>query len=117
MAPKAFEADDNEIVGDSGNETNKMVVNLCKNKKSRKLTRVLNIGAIKKLNFLTPIAKKVFNYLRLAFIKALIFQHFDLKSHNRIKNDASGYAIGKMSSQLNLDSNALLNDLNNSDLS
>ena len=32
-----------------------------------------NIGAIEKSNFLISNAKKVFNYLQLVFIKALIF--------------------------------------------
>ena len=31
-----------------------------------------NIGAIREPNFLTPDAKKIFNYLRLAFIKVPI---------------------------------------------
>ena len=34
---------------------------------------MLNIEAIKKPIFLTIFAKKAFNYLRQAFIKALIF--------------------------------------------
>ena len=55
---------------------------------------------------------KAFNYLWLAFIKALIFQYFDLKSHISIKIDVSDYVIGGMLSQLNLDSNVLPNNSN-----
>ena len=77
-----------------------------KNEKSRKSTRVPNIGATGEPNFLTPDAKKAFNYLRLAFIKAPILQHFDPESHIRIETDVPGYAIGRVSSQLSLDSHA-----------
>ena len=68
-----------------------------------------NIGATEKPNFLTPNIKKAFNHLRLAFIKALIFQHFDLKNHIQIETDVPGYTISGVSSQLNLDSHAPLN--------
>ena len=55
---------------------------------------------------------KYLNYLQLAFIKALILQHFDLKSHIQIKTNALSYAIDGVLSQLNLDSNALSNNSN-----
>ena len=86
---KTFRADDEEVVG--GGDGSKTVRN-----SSRKLTRVPNIGATREPNFLTPNAKKVFNHLRLAFIKAPILQHFDLESHIWIETDASGYAIDGM---------------------
>ena len=73
MVPKAFKANNNEIVKSNGGRANKTVVNLSKNNKSRNLMRVLNIGAIKKPTFITPNAKKAFNYLRQAFIKTSIF--------------------------------------------
>ena len=57
-----------------------------------------NIRATREPNFLTPNAKKAFNHLRLTFIKALIFRHFDLNSHIQIKTGASGYAIDRVSS-------------------
>ena len=78
-----------------------------------------NIGAIKKPNFLIPNTKKAFNHLWLAFIKAPIFQNFDLKSYIWIETDALSYAIGRVLSQFNLNSDALLNDsnLNKSDFS
>ena len=57
---------------------------------------MLNIRAIRKFTFLTPNAKNVFNHLRLVFIKAPIFQHFDLESYIQIETNISGYAIGRM---------------------
>ena len=114
-APKAFRADGDEVVGGGGGRANETVVNSSKNDKSRNSTRVPNIGATGEPNFLTPNAKKAFNHLWLAFIEAPILRHFDLESHIRIETDASGYAIGGVSSQLNLDSDAPPNDLNKSD--
>ena len=75
-----FRADDNGVVKVSG-RANGTVVNLSKNKISKNLTHMPNIAAMEELNFFTPNAKKAFNYLRLAFIKAPIFYHFDLKNH------------------------------------
>ena len=117
LALKAFRADDNEIVR-VGGRANETVVNSStqpKNKKCRNLTHVPNIGATREPNFLTLDTKKAFNHLRLAFIKAPILQHFDLESHIRIETNVSGYTIDKALSQLNLDLNALPNDLNKSD--
>ena len=111
-ASKAFRADDDKIVSGGGGRANEMVVNLSKNNKSRNSTYMPNIGATGEPNFLTSDAKKAFNHLRLAFIKAPIFQHFDLESHIRIQTDASGYAIDGVLSQLNLDSDTSPNDLN-----
>ena len=93
---KILKADDNEIVGGSGSKCNKIVMNLTKN-----LTCVPNIRAIKKLILLTYNAKKIFYYLRQVFIKAPIFQHFDLKSYIWIETDALSYAMNKILSQLN----------------
>ena len=50
---------------------------------------ILTIRAIKKPILLTSNIKKVFNHLKQVFIKALIFQHFDLENHIRIKTNAS----------------------------
>ena len=68
LAPKTFRADDNEVInsGSSG-KANETVRN-----SSRKSTHMPNIGATGEPNFLTPNAKKAFNHLRLAFIKAPI---------------------------------------------
>ena len=68
------------------------------------------MGAIKELNFSSPNTKKIFNYLRLLFIKVLIFQHFDWKSHIQIEINASDYGIDGILNQLNIDSNALSNN-------
>ena len=106
LAPRAFRTGNKEIIGGGEGRANETVVDLSKNKKSRKLTHVPNIGAIREPNFLTPNAKKAFNHLRLAFIKAPILWHFNLKSHIRIETDALSYAIGRVSSQLNLNSHA-----------
>ena len=110
LAPKTFRADDDEIVGSGGGRTNETVRNLF-----RKSMCMPNIGATGEPNFLTPDAKKAFNYLQLAFIEALILRHFDLETHIRIETDASSYAIGGVLSQWNLDSDAPPNDSNKSD--
>ena len=54
-------------------------------------------------SFLTSGAKKAFTELRQAFIKALILHHFDPECHIRVETDVSGYAIGRVLSQLTLD--------------
>ena len=72
LASKAFRADDNKVVGDSGRRANETMVDLSKNKKSRNLMHMPNIGAIEEPNFLSFNGKKTFNYLRFAFIKAPI---------------------------------------------
>ena len=81
------------------------------------MTDISNIWAIKKSIFLISKAKKTFNYLLLAFIKALIFSHFDQKNYIQIKTDILNYTIDRVLSQLNLDSNTLLNNLSKSDFS
>ena len=116
-APRAFKAGNDEVVGGGSGRADETVVNssTSKNEKSRKSTRMPNIGATGEPNFLTPDAKEAFNHLRLAFIEAPILRHFDSESHIRIETNASGYAIGGVLSQLNLDSDAPPNDLNKSD--
>ena len=71
-----------------------------------------NIKATGEPNFLTTNAKKAFNHLRLGFIKAPILRYFDSESHIWIEIDASGYAIGGVLSQLNLNLDAPSNDSN-----
>ena len=51
-------------------------------------------------SFLTLGARETFNRLRLAFTKALIFQHFDPECLIWIKTDVSGYVIDGVLSQL-----------------
>ena len=62
LAPKAFRADDSKVVGGGKGRADETVVDLSKskNKKSRKSTYILNIEAIRELNFLTLNAKKGF---------------------------------------------------------
>ena len=55
------------------------------------------------IDYLTPGAKRAFTQLRQAFIKAPIFQHFDLACYIRIETDVSGYAIGGVLNQPTLD--------------
>ena len=112
LAPKAFKAGNNEVVRGDGDRANEIVMDLSKNKKSKKSTRMPNIGFTEEPNFLTSDAKKAFNHLRLAFIKTPILRHFDLKRHIWIKTNTLGYVIGGVLNQLNFDSDAPLNDLN-----
>ena len=112
LAPKTFMTDNNEVVGGGGDgRANEMVRNL-----SKKLTCVPNIRATGKSNFLILDAKKAFNHLQLAFIGALILWYFDLEIYIRIQTDASGHAIGRGLSQLNLNFDAPLNNSNKSNL-
>ena len=76
-ALRAFRAGNDEVVGGGGGRADETVVNLSKNEKSKKSTRVSNVGATGEPNFLNPDAKKAFNHLRLAFIEAPILRHFD----------------------------------------
>ena len=79
-----------------------MVVDLSKSKKLKndKSKILTHFEATKEFIFLTPNAKKTFNYLRQAFIKVPILQYFDPKCHIQIESDALGYAIGEVLSQL-----------------
>ena len=63
--------DDNKIIK-IDSKVNKTVVNLSKNNQFKNLIRMPNIEATKKPNFPISNTKKVFNYLRKMFIKALI---------------------------------------------
>ena len=74
-----------------------------KNDKSENSTHSLDIGATEEPIFLTPSAKEAFNYLKQAFTEAPILRHFDPECHIRIETDASGYAIGRVLSQLSFD--------------
>ena len=68
-----FKVDNNKVVGNDDDKPNRTIMNLFKNEKFKNLIYIPNIRAIRKPNFLTPNAKKIFNYLQLAFIKASIF--------------------------------------------
>ena len=70
-------------------------------KKPPKIGNTFNFNAKDTgLSFLTPKARLTLNCLRLAFIEAPIFRHFDPESQIRIKTNALGYAIGGVLSQL-----------------
>ena len=81
LAPKAFRADDDEVVGigSRADETfkNSSKSKQAKNDKFESSTRSSDIGATGKPIFLIPSAKKAFNHLRQAFTKAPILRHFD----------------------------------------
>ena len=107
LALKAFRVDD-EIVGSINSDgANKTVVDLSKSKKSKndksKIPIRINIGAIEEPSFLIPGHKKVFKYLKYAFMEASILQHFDLECHIQIKINTWGYAINRVPSYLNSD--------------
>ena len=57
-------------------------------------------GHSEEFKFLTSKAKKAFNYLKQAFTKTSILQHFDLKCHIQNKTNTSDYVIGRVLSQL-----------------
>ena len=97
-ASKALRVNDNGVVG-VVSRVDEMFENLFKSKKlkndkSEISTHFSDIRAIGEPIFLTLNVKKTFNLLKQAFIKALIFRHFDLKCHIRIETNVSGYAIG-----------------------
>ena len=68
-------------------------------------TKVQKLSKSKKpeSGFFTPGARKAFMKLRQAFIKAPILDHFDPECYIRVETDTSGYAIGRVLSQLTLD--------------
>ena len=73
LALNIFKTDYDEVVSSGGNRANETVVNLSKNNKSKNLICIPNIRALEKFIFLIPNLKKIFNHLKQAFIKALIF--------------------------------------------
>ena len=82
MTPKALKTDENEIISNSGDRIYKTVINSSKN-----LIHIPIIEAIEEFIFLIFNIKKILNYLKQAFIKVPILQHFDLKSHIWIATD------------------------------
>ena len=74
-----------------------IVVNLTKSKQLKsikpKRSNLSNAKANFGIGFLTSRAKEAFIFLQKAFIKTLIFRHFDLKRHIQIETDILGYAI------------------------
>ena len=74
-----------------------------KNKKSENSIYILTTGARKRPTFITFNAKKAFNHLKQAFIKAPILRHFDQECHIQIEIDTSDLAIGRLLNQLSTD--------------
>ena len=74
---KLFKNNNNEVVK-VGDRINKIIIHSSKNNKSKNLMYMPNIRATREFTLLISNIKKVFNYLKLAFIKALIFWYFDL---------------------------------------
>ena len=75
-------------------------------KKDQKIFKSKNLSKSKKtvgLDFFTPGTRLAFTELRQVLVKAPIFHHFYSERHIRIKTDASGYAIGRVLSQLTSD--------------
>ena len=70
--------------------------------KSKNLFKSKNLSK-STLDFLTLRAKLAFTKLRQTFFKAPILHHFNPEHHIRIKTDVSGYAIGRVLSQLTSD--------------
>ena len=89
------EVDDSKVAND---EVRKKDQKMSKSKKLFKSKKT-----VKSLDFLTFRARLAFIELKQAFVKALILYHFDLKRHIHIEVDKSGYAMGRVFSQLTLD--------------
>ena len=87
--------DGGEVDGDEF-EDNEVGEKVQKRSKSKNLSKST-------LDFLISGAKLAFTELRQAFLKALIFQHFDREHYIRIETDSSGYAICGILSQLTSD--------------
>ena len=68
-----------------------------------KFKKLFNSKKILRSEFFTPRARLAFTKFRQAFVKALIFYHFDPKCYIRVETDASSYIIGRVLSQLTLD--------------
>ena len=70
------------------------------NYEDKTVERSLSKNLKRATGYLTPKARLAFTKLKKTFIEAPILQYFDPKCHIRIKTDASGYAIGRVKSQL-----------------
>lgn len=104
----SFEAHDNKVgSGDTDNSGGSSSIRLdtlrekltkSKNQDSisGQLAKLGKNNAIEEPKFLTFKVREAFNHLKLAFIKVLILQHFDLKCHFYFKTNASSYAIRKI---------------------
>ena len=69
-------------------------------RKDEMVRRSLSKNSNGATGYLTPDTRQAFTQLRQAFNKAPKLRHFDLEYHIRIETDVSGYAIGRVLSQL-----------------
>ena len=76
---------------------------LSSNHVSHAVSNIVSNSAKNVSNYLTPGAKRAFDQLRQAFIKASILQHFNPEQYIRVETDACGYVIGGVLSQLTND--------------
>ena len=81
---------DEDEVNDGEFENNEIGKKVQKTFKSKKLSK--SKKAVE-LDFFTPRARLVFTKLKQAFLKALIFYHFNPERYIRIEIDIFGYAI------------------------
>ena len=95
------EFSDVEVNGEIDDEVDNEIGKNQKTSKSKKLSNTKK--TIRSSDFLTPGVKLAFTKLRQAFLKASILHHFNLEYYIGIETDISGYAIGKVFSQLTLD--------------
>ena len=72
LAPKVFKANNNKVIRVNSDRANEIVVNSSNKLKNEKSKNQMCIGAIRKSIFLIFNAKKTFDNLKQAFIKALI---------------------------------------------
>ena len=99
------------VINDDSSKTNKIVVNSFNKSKNEKFENQTYIKAVEKPIFLISDTKNAFNYLKQLFIKASIFQLFDLKCYILIKINISSYIIDGILSQLKLNPDIMPNDL------
>ena len=105
----ASRVDDNEVVGGGGAVSRSDVSRKsAKSKGQTKSEHLGNSNNLREPKFLTSDAKKTFNRLKQAFIKAPILQYFDPVFYIWTETDVSGYAIGRVLSQLT--SNQVISD-------
>ena len=92
MVLKAFKVNDNKVV-EFSSRANQTIVNSFKNNKFKNLTYITNLKDMEEPIFLTSNAKKTFKHLKQAFVKALIFWPFNLKSYIQIEINILDYII------------------------
>ena len=92
--------DDNEVFGGRNVISWLDVSRKTKSKSWKKSEYLGNNNNLEEFKFLNFKAKKAFNHLKQAFMKAPILQHFDSEYYIQIEINASGYIIRGVLSQL-----------------